>query len=228
MKTNRGKGFKGAVAVALLPLCWGATVALGRVLEGSGAAQTFWVAALGGAASWLSVYLLLPAPMRLYVFGHELTHALWTWLLGGRVKRLRVSAQSGYVVTTRGNFLVTLAPYFFPIYAAGVAVVYGAGDLLWGWSRHRVWFHLALGAAYMFHLTLTWQVLRTRQSDLASQGYLFSAVVIWLGNVGVLLCGIPLLTGRIGVPTALGWSLQETGSLLLRLGAGARALAGYR
>jgi hypothetical protein len=52
---------------------------------------------------------------------------------------------------------------------------------------------MLLGAAYAFHLTLTWHALQTEQTDVTSQGHFFSAVIIWLGNVAVLLLGLPLL-----------------------------------
>ncbi len=59
---------------------------------------------------------LLPKPMRVYVFGHELTHAIWTWLFGGRVKRFKATSTGGHVVDHEEQFLITLAPYFFPLY----------------------------------------------------------------------------------------------------------------
>jgi hypothetical protein len=59
-----------------------------------------------------------------------------------------------------------------------------------------MWFHLLLGAAYAFHVTLTWEILKTRQTDITSQGRLFSGVVIFLGNAMVLIVAIPLLTGN--------------------------------
>jgi len=90
--------------------------------------------------------------------------------------------------------------------------------LIWGWTRYVVWFHLLVGAAYAFHVTLTWHALRIRQSDITQQGYLFSAVIIWLGNVAVLLFGVPLITTRVGLLTALGWCLQNTGEILHCLG----------
>jgi hypothetical protein len=121
------------------------------------------------------------------------------------------------VVVTRSNFLVVLAPYFFPLYAALLVVLFASGHLLFGWSRFLVWFHLLLGAAYCFHVTLTAHILRTRQSDITSQGYLFSAVVIFLGNISVLILGIPLLTARVGWLEALGWWVRGTGDVILRL-----------
>jgi hypothetical protein len=212
------KWCKTIIAVLLLPLCIGAVTALGRVLRASGQAETIWVAFLGGVACWLVIYLLLPRPMLLYVFGHELTHALWTWLFWGRVKKFKVSSRGGHVIISKSNFLIVLAPYFFPLYAVGVVLVFLAGHLLFGWMRYAAWFHLLLGAAYAFHLTLTWSTLQTRQTDITSQGYLFSAVIIFLGNIGVLLVGVPLLTGRVNLGTALGWWLNDSGAVLTRLG----------
>jgi hypothetical protein len=206
------------VAILLLPLCAGSALALGRVLQAAGGADVVWVPMIAGAACLLVVLVLLPKPMWLYVVGHELTHAVWTWLFGGRVKRFRATSHGGHVVVTRNNFLIALAPYFFPFYAVCVVVVFVAGNLLWNWAPLIPWFHLLLGAAYAFHLALTWQVLQTRQTDITQQGRLFSAVVIFLGNVWVLLFGVPLLTRRVGLATALGWMLELSGQVVLRLG----------
>ncbi len=189
-----------------------------RVVQASGKAETTWVAALAGAACWLVIYLLLPKPMWVYVFGHELTHALWTLLLGGRVKKFTASSNGGHVVVTKSNFAIALAPYFFPLYAIIVVLIFLAGHWLCGWREYAVWFHLLLGAAYAFHLTLTWHILKTSQSDITDQGYLFSAVIIFLGNAGVLLIGIPLLADGVTVPTALGWWLEASTSAAQKIG----------
>lgn len=204
-------------AILLLPVCAGALSALGKVLRASGDADTIWVAALAGVGCWLVIYLLLPKPMLLYVFGHELTHALSTWLMGGKVKKFKASSKGGHVVTTKNNFVVSLAPYFCPLYAILVVLAFVTGHLIWNWRPFVVWFHLLLGAAYAFHVTLTGHILRQRQSDLSEHGYLFSAAVIFLGNMVVLLVGVPLLTARVGVLTALGWWLGSSGEVLQRL-----------
>lgn len=204
------KWLKFIMGILLLPACFGAASALSRVVSASGDAQTFWVALIGGAACWLTVFLLLPKPMLVYVFGHELTHALWTWACGGRVKKFKASAKGGHVVLTKSNFLIALAPYFFPLYAVLVIVVFVAGHFLWNWKHYLPWFHLFIGASYAFHITLTWHILQTRQTDITDQGYLFSAVVIWIGNILVLLIGIPLLTSKVSVLNAFAWWLEGT------------------
>jgi hypothetical protein len=206
------KWIKFIIAVLLLPVCAGAAMALWRVLR-AGGADTTWIPLLGGAACWVVIFLLLPKPMWIYVFGHELTHALWTWLFGGEVKKMKVSAKGGHVVISKTNFVIALAPYFFPLYVALVVGVFALGNFLSDWRGYLVWFHLCVGAAYAFHFTLTWHVLQTRQTDITSQGYLFSAVVIFLGNVSLLLFGIPLLTAHVGTLDSLGWWLESIGQI---------------
>jgi hypothetical protein len=211
------KWIKFVIAILLLPVCVGAAMALGQVLGASGRADAVCVPLLAGAACWGVVFLLLPKPMLIYVFGHELTHALWTWLFGGQVKKMKVSSTGGQVVVSKSNFVIVLAPYFFPLYAVLVIAAFAVGHCIWNWTEFLVWFHLAVGAAYAFHVSLTWHALQTRQTDITSQGWLFSAVIIFLGNCGVLLLGLPFLTARPGFLTALGWWLENTGRVLTRL-----------
>lgn len=213
------KWLKLILGLCLLPVCWGTTAAVTRVIRVSVPADRVWVALSAGFAVWLVVYLLLPQPRRAYILGHELTHALWSLLFGGRVRSLKVGADHGQVVVTRSNALVALAPYFFPLYAALVLLVFVVGDLIWNWTQAAVYFHLLLGAAYGFHATFTVEALRSRQSDLTSQGWVFSAGIIWLGNAVMVLLGVSLLTGRVRGLTARSWAGQETGRVLARLNA---------
>jgi hypothetical protein len=208
------KWIKFIIAILLLPVCAGAAMALLKVLHACGSADTTWIPFLAGVACWMVIFFLLPKPMWIYVFGHELTHALWTWLFGGQVKKMKVSSKGGHVIISKTNFIIALAPYFFPLYVVLVVGGFALGNLLWNWHGYLVWFHLCVGAAYAFHVTLTFHVLQTRQSDITSQGYLFSAVVIFLGNVGVLLFGIPLLTARVHLLEVLHLWLNSTDKIL--------------
>src|SRR5688572_28335631 len=169
------KWLKFIVAVLLLPFCVGAAKTLWRVSLQLGQAEFVWVPVLAGAICWWVIFLMLPRPILLYVFGHELTHVLWSWMFGGKVKEFRVGASGGHVVVTKDNFLIALAPYFFPLYAFLVVCSFAIGHFFWGWAAYMTWFHLFLGAAYGFHVTLTWHILQARQSDITSQGYFFSA-----------------------------------------------------
>ena len=205
------------VAVLLLPVCAGAARALWPILKAGQGADTVWVPLLAGAACWVVIFFLLPKPMWIYVFGHELTHALWTWLFGGQVKKMKVTSKGGHVVISKSNFLIALAPYFFPLYTVIVIGVFALGNLFWNWHGYLAWFHLLLGAAYAFHITLTIQVLHTQQTDITSQGYLFSGVVIFLGNAIVLLFGIPLLTRHPEIFKIFSRWCAETGKVFIWL-----------
>ena len=211
------KWVKLVIAILLLPVCFGAAQGLWMVIQRSGTADTTWVPLLAGAGCWIVIYLLLPKPMWLYVLGHELTHAVWAWLFGAEVKRLKVSSKGGHVLITKTNFLIALAPYFFPLYAVIVVTVFAIGHLVWDWRNYLALFDLFLGAAYAFHLTLTAHILKTEQSDITGQGYLFSAVVIFLGNISVLLVGIPLLAAKAGVWMAFRWWFDCTSDVFHRI-----------
>lgn len=56
-----------------------------------------------GAAAWMVWWWKLPRPDRLYVIAHEFTHALVTWLCGGRVRGMRIGRDSGHMVITKSN-----------------------------------------------------------------------------------------------------------------------------
>jgi hypothetical protein len=207
------KWIKFIVGLLLLPVCAGAARALWPVLCAGRSADVVWVPLLAGAACWTVIFFLLPKPMWVYVLGHELTHALWTWLFGGEVKKMKVTSKGGHVVISKTNFVIALAPYFFPLYAVLVIAAFAVGNLIWNWHGYYTWFYLLLGAAYAFHVTLTIHVLQTQQSDITGQGYLFSGVIIFLGNVTVLLFGVPLLTSHPQIFKIFASWCTETGKV---------------
>jgi hypothetical protein len=210
------KWLKFIIGILLVPICLGTARAVWVALTYAIGATQVWMPMLAGAASWVVIFLLLPKPMWLYVFGHELTHAVWTWMFGGSVKAFKAKSSGGHVITTKNNFLIALAPYFFPFYAVIVVLTYMIGDLIWNWHHYRPWFHLLLGAAYAFHVTLTMEILKTRQTDITSQGWLFSAVIIFLGNAIILALAVPILTGH-GISQAVSSLIRCNGIVLQRL-----------
>lgn len=207
------KWLKFIIALLLLPVCFAGGDTIVRILRENGTADVMWIPLLAGATCWGVIYLLLPRPMWIYVVGHELTHVLWTWLFGGRVKRMKVSSKGGHVVVTKTNFLIALAPYFFPLYAMIVLGFLLVVRLFTSSPLAEGALHLLLGVAYAFHITLTGHVLKTSQSDVTAHGYLFSATVVFLGNAAMLIFFVPLLTGTPAPWKALKW--WGTGTLHL-------------
>jgi hypothetical protein len=210
------KWVKTIVAILLLPICIGTADAVWTAIRHAGGRAQVWMPMLAGAACWTVIFLLLPKPMWVYIFGHELTHAVWTWAFGGSVKRFKARSTGGHVITTKNNFVIALAPYFFPFYAVMIVVIFVIGDLVADWSRYIAWFYLLLGAAYAFHVTLTAEILKTRQTDITGQGWFFSGVIIFLGNGLVLAFAVPLLAGR-GLFQAAAWWMQCNAGVFQRL-----------
>lgn len=192
----------------------GPTVGAGWVLWDlvglSGAQSDFWVPFLCGAACWLICYVSAPAGRFTYVLGHELTHAIWSWMSGGRVRSIRVNSQGGSVEVTKINSLVTLAPYFFPFYPA----LWLLGWWIAGWwlpvERWRFSLFLGLGMTYAFHMTWTVIVLSRRQPDIEREGWAFSGVVILLLHGLLTVATLTWLTETVTLTTALGWVSDRT------------------
>lgn len=204
------------VAILLLPLCVGMGRALWSLIQEVGLIDTTLFPLVAGVFCMVILYLSLPKPTRIYVFGHEFTHALATMICGGRVREMKVGAESGHVLVSKDNFFITLAPYFVPLYTVFALVIFAVVRSLGYWQGDLAWgvFCWALGVTYAFHILLTIQILKIRQPDITSQGYLFSSVVIFMGNALVLLGGIPVLLdgpelGDVGM-----WVIDGTGRTL--------------
>jgi hypothetical protein len=179
------------VAVFLLPVCAVLTqtfftaFARATVTQHLWAAEPFWFFSLG-AVLWLIIFFGLPRPIVLYVFGHELTHAIWVWLMGGRVSRIRVGRDGGHILTNRTNFWIALAPYFFPFYSILAIAIFGGLSIFYNMQPYGRLLYAVIGATWAFHLTFTCWMIPKSQSDLRDHGTFFSLVVIYLMNLALL------------------------------------------
>lgn len=113
-----------AAQIAAAWLCAGMLMALGRQLAAVGFGAGIHPALPMGAGAYLAMHWLLFRPTLAYVFAHEMTHALWSLLFGGRLRELRVGPGGGQVRLTRVNLLVVLAPYFFPLHVYMLLALY--------------------------------------------------------------------------------------------------------
>lgn len=186
---------KGIIGLLLLPAAWTALAGTVRLLASLRPDQlgAHPHAAYGlaiGFGLWVLLFFVLPRPMRTYVLGHELTHAFWALLMGARVSRLRVTARGGSVNVSKSNWLITLAPYFFPFYTM---LVIAAAAAIGRFIDLRPYEPLVLGAVgltYAFHVTFTIAMLLLRQPDIQEHGRLFSYTVIVILNALGIGCWI--------------------------------------
>jgi len=203
------------VGLLLLPVCVSVTqavvslVRLAQVASDPLIPPSAWALG-GGFVLWLVVFFTLPRPVRTYVLAHELTHALWGALMGEKVLSMKVSAQKGSVTLSGSNFLITLAPYFFPLYTMLVIAGYSLLALFHDMGDYYlVWLGL-VGLTWGFHFTFTISSLLQHQTDIKECGHLFSYTIIYLFNIlgigfWIVAVSSPTLeqfVGLIGTDTA--------------------------
>lgn len=125
---------------------------------------------------------------RMYVWGHETTHAAAAMLFGFRVHSMTVNKDSGHVKMDRCNAAVVLAPYVVPLYALMAGLGYLALELCIDAAPYRPVFVFVAGFLMTFHYVQTVKTLwETQQPDLRlAGGRIFSVVMIVLCNAVVL------------------------------------------
>ncbi len=202
MRIFIGKAIKFFVAILLLPVLPPLLTALWNHAAGLNERTLFaenpLSLCLGGLVLWCAFALLFHPPTRMYVFAHELTHAIFVLLCGGQVKKISVKKDSGFVLSDKTNFLIVLAPYLFPFYAVVLGLVACVVALFVPLERWQLPVWLLIGICLGYHWTMTARMLTTRQSDFESQGYFFSFVLIALVNLFLLLLLFLLLPSPRG------------------------------
>lgn len=184
------KFIKLLIGIGLIPLCGAVSIAVYRLYQNSietalTTGREAW-ALPAGFLLWVAVFFLLPRPVRTYVLGHELTHALWTLMMGGRIGKIKVGKDGGHVEVSKSNFITTLAPYFFPFYSFLVISAYYLAGLSTNVEVHRFWWMVAVGLTWSFHVTFTIHMLAQRQPDIQEHGHIFSYTVIYIMNMLVI------------------------------------------
>ncbi|MFH1368731.1 MAG: hypothetical protein ABII64_06370 [Elusimicrobiota bacterium] len=137
-------------------------------------------------------------PIRTYVFGHELTHAIAGIMSGAWLKSFKVSSSGGSVVLTKTNIWIALAPYFIPIYTLLLVIAYWMASRFWQMSGFYPYFLFLTGFTLSFHLCLTYFAMSQEQSDLKQFGTVFSSEIILIVN-----CVMLALLFRILFPGAV-------------------------
>jgi hypothetical protein len=172
------------IAVLSIPIAVGVTIAFYKslvlVTALSGKLSFF----LWGVASYTIIHLLFYKPTYLYVLGHESVHAGISWIFGGKIKSFKVSEKGGAVASDKSNFVISLSPYFIPIYAIIIAVIYFV--IASSYNINGSIFIFLIGFALAFHMISTIEVMKIRQPDIVKSGYFFSIIVVYVLNMVVI------------------------------------------
>lgn len=176
------------LGILLVPVCVAITIALAFLLRALHPSTDLFkmpsVLALGsGFLIWVMLVVALPRPMRAYIFAHELTHALWASVMGAEVLEFKVKGDHGSVTISESNVLITLAPYFFPLYTVLVVALYYILALFFDVQRFTLLWLGLVGMTWGFHFTFTLQTLMQRQTDIQAYGHILSYTLIYVLNV---------------------------------------------
>ena len=194
----------GAVCALILPVYgYSLWAQLRQVPDLSG--NRFWF--LAGALLWGIVwFLLLERFQGARTKQHELNHWLWVELMGGRFHSLQAGRRGGMVrylyPYAWGQEVITLAPYFFPLFALPLLAI-----KLMVQPEYEPWVCAFLGMAWAwFYLDLA-HVLTNHvagvavQEDLSESGRHFSTLVILAMNLfftGMIWTGLSTETSISG------------------------------
>ncbi|MBG7607618.1 MAG: hypothetical protein IZT59_06285 [Verrucomicrobia bacterium] len=180
----------------LLPLCWVTTWTFlkrfshATVEQGFWQSPQFWYFAVGVLImlGWFWSKLAQPFFLYLYVFGHEVTHAAFVKCFGGRVLDIEWGSEGGYVTTDKTNWVISLSPYFVPFWSLIAVIVHVFAGLFFEiLPVGNLVFYGVIGATWGFHLAWTLWMIPRDQPDLQDNGTFLSLVLIYFGNLIVLI-----------------------------------------
>ena len=178
--------------VASIPLTAGFALALWPHVVSLGACKARHVIFLSGAGAFVVLYPWLRKSHFFRTFEHELTHLIAAKAFFAKMESLHVhSSGDGEVRYSReSNFVIALAPYFLPLFAAGATLLSPA--------LHPAIAPYALAPAgflLMHHLVATIGEILIGQPDIRESGRLFSFCFIALFGLLTYGCIIAYAAG---------------------------------
>ncbi len=191
------------LAVLGLPCAWGLAEALLQGLAADVAGGPLLTSGrlwfLGGAAAMTALYAWKGrALMLVYVFAHEMTHALVGLLFLARVHRVSVRETGGFVELSKTNLAIVLAPYCVPLYLLAAVGLRALTAWLWPGALPEGPWQGLFGALTLFHVLYTLSaLLSVAQPDIREYGRLFSYWLILCVNLFFASAALTF-AGRVG------------------------------
>ena len=188
---------KFAIGILITPIAVSVTIAfydnILLIKELAGSLNFF----LYGIAAYVILHIIFYRPTYLYVLGHEAVHAGIAWLFGGKIKSFKVSEEGGGVGTDKSNIVIELSPYFVPIYAIVITLVYFV--IVSSYNINGSTFVFLIGFALAFHIISTIEILKIRQPDIVKSGYFFSIMMVYILNIIVISVIFGLVFPTFGI-----------------------------
>ena len=209
--------FQAILALLLLPTCFAQGYTFYESLRALKHFEGTTLFFLYGMVGYFLLHTLLFKPTFLYVWGHEMVHALASLSLGGKVGKVKVGKKEGQVQTSKSNALVDLAPYFVPIHALLLCLVSFFVIRLFQIQNVQDLFFFLIGFFLTFHIVMTVEYLKTKQPDMMRLGNFLSLELIFLGNLLVVIVVLGFVFPAVSPKTYFLNALNATGSAYQRL-----------
>lgn len=157
----------------------------------------------GAGGYWLAWFLIFQrqfAGSYFSTFEHECTHALFATATLHRVTGLTVTWRNGgmceYLGSGGGNWLISIAPYWFPTLVWPPIILTHFLD-----PSYDVILNVLTGVAIAYHITSTWRETHRGQTDLQQTTFTFAAM--FLPTANLVVYGTILLMATSGSDAAL-------------------------
>ncbi|MBQ8481763.1 MAG: M50 family metallopeptidase [Alphaproteobacteria bacterium] len=146
----------------------------------------------GGAVLYFAIMIFAGQNISrtMQIISHELTHLMFAYLTFHDAGRVRINPDDSggeMIVKGGGNWLITLAPYFFPLFS----FLY---MLLMPWLVIASGEHFMVYAIFGYFFGYYWGTVLSQvhpeQTDIIREGYIFSAIFIVGANLyttGIIL-----------------------------------------
>ncbi|MGN0919632.1 MAG: M50 family metallopeptidase [Alphaproteobacteria bacterium] len=123
----------------------------------------------------------------LTIFAHELTHMLAALLTGHKPKSMSIRPDEGgsFTYLGKGNWLITIAPYFFPTFP----FLWMLGGLWFDFQGQAfpTWYVMTFGFLVGYYIVSNFYQIHSEQTDFKKAGFLFS--VMFIPGANLLLIG---------------------------------------
>ncbi len=158
------------------------------------------LALIAGCVFFIFVRTMMDKSVKttMQVLAHELSHAFFAFITGHKVKHIKLNADDSGGETEfigEGNWLITVAPYFFPLFA----LIY---MILMCFLPEQIIWHGMLGFFLSYHIDSVAAQIHEKQTDFPKAGYVFCLMFLPAANLWTI--------GSILAFNAKGWGGVET------------------
>ncbi|MBR1825157.1 MAG: M50 family metallopeptidase [Alphaproteobacteria bacterium] len=124
------------------------------------------------------------------IISHELTHTFFAYLTfhdAGRIRLNPDGSGGSMILKGRGNWIITLSPYFFPLFAFFYMLLM---PMFLRLSNNHWLVYGVFGFFVAYYWATVIEQVHPKQTDIKKEGYIFSIIVIVAANLytsGIML-----------------------------------------